>query len=133
MKSNEQRHTQAELVRNLERCPKFERCNRNLCPLDYELERRHGGAKCRWLQEGDAKLVKTGVATFPGLGAAMPDDLLRMAERSPNRFLRCKNASQARYSSLRDPLCILRQRIGKRKSRPTPENVGSSARHYSER
>ena len=99
MKSNEQRHTQAELVRNLERCPKFERCNRNLCPLDYELERRHGGAKCRWLQEGDAKLVKTGVATFPGLGAAMPDDLLiHVPEKNVSRLNR---RSRERWRELR--------------------------------
>ena len=99
MKSNELRHTQAELVRNLERCPKFERCNRNLCPLDYELERRYGGAKCRWMQEGDAKPIKTGVATFPGLGAPMPDDLLiHVPEKNVSRL---NGRSRERWDELR--------------------------------
>ena len=99
MRLKEMGYTQGELVRNLERCPKFERCNRNLCPLDYELEKRHGGARCRWMQEGDAKPVRTGVATFAGVGAPMPDELLRFV---PERNVpKLNSRSRTRWQELR--------------------------------
>jgi len=75
MKTSER---QAAIQANMERCPRFERCNRNQCPLDAELELRYGGTECLWMQEGDGRPMKTGAVTREYVrGAQMPDDLLR--------------------------------------------------------
>lgn len=70
---------QAAIQANMERCPRFERCNRNKCPLDAELELRYGGTECLWMQDGDGKPrpanTGKGMVTYV-TGAQMPDELL---------------------------------------------------------
>ena len=67
-------HTEAELIANIKRCPRYNRCNRNQCPLDYDLSLRAGGNPCPWTRNATegrrgGKIVRFG-------GQAMPDDLL---------------------------------------------------------
>jgi len=42
-----------QIIENLKRCPHFDRCSQNLCPLDLELHLRRGSKqdKCRWMRE----------------------------------------------------------------------------------
>jgi hypothetical protein len=50
--------TEEEIIENLRKCPYFDRCSQNLCPLDLELLLRTGNKqdKCRWMRE--SKKVK---------------------------------------------------------------------------
>lgn len=45
--------TEEQIIENLKRCPHFDRCSQNLCPLDLELNSRtnNESAKCRWMRE----------------------------------------------------------------------------------
>ena len=95
--------SQAELIRNLKRCPRFEQCNRNLCPLDLELEKRYGGNRCFWMREGEGTprvsnlgggRVQTHVA-----GAQMPDELLVHVPES--NVSRLNDRSRTRWQELR--------------------------------
>lgn len=51
--------TKEEIIKNLERCPSFNRCSQNLCPLDLELHLRSGREqdKCRWMREPKKKKI----------------------------------------------------------------------------
>jgi len=48
-----------QIMENLRKCPHFERCSQNLCPLDLELRLRSGGSsdRCRWMREPLKKRV----------------------------------------------------------------------------
>lgn len=78
--------TEQEIIKNLKRCPSFERCNKNLCPLDYELHLRSGGRddKCRWLQKRNSKTV-----------SIMPDNLLEFVPK--NNISKLNTESRKRY------------------------------------
>ncbi len=56
----------------MKKCPHFQKCNQNLCPLDPELNLRTGGEgdKCRWMRE--PKLKKIGGKHFMSGGGVMP-------------------------------------------------------------
>lgn len=81
--------TEAENNLNLEKCPSFERCSQNLCPLDYEFHLRVGGEsdKCKWTKERKAGMCKftnkEGVEReFYSKGSSqMPDNLLRFVPK----------------------------------------------------
>ena len=77
---------QKELVENLKRCPKYEWCNLNLCPLDYELDLRVGRAreKCRYMRR-DRKSI-------------MPDELLKFVPKS--NISKLNSVSQKRYKEI---------------------------------
>jgi len=74
---------------NMRHCPAFERCNCNLCPLDFELDKRRprGEGKCKYMRERDVgqKTIKftsaygslRKEASFIEKPALMPAELLK--------------------------------------------------------
>jgi len=110
-------HTQADLVKNLMRCNRFESCNRNQCPLDYELDLRVGGAACLYMQEGSGEPrpmgTGKGIITFV-TGAQMPDDLL--VHVPAENVSRLNARSKARWDTLSE------SREAAKSSPPTGEN-----------
>lgn len=85
---------QKELIENLKKCPHFNSCSQNFCPLDLELDLRYGGKqdKCRFMRE--PKKAKIAGREFVSGGALMPDvplnfvpqgNLKRLNEVSKNR------------------------------------------------
>jgi hypothetical protein len=91
--------SEEEIVQNLERCPYFERCSQNLCPLDLELYLRTGGKedKCRWMRE--TRKVKIGNKKFLSGGETMPDAILKFVPRENIKML--NKFSQKRWKELR--------------------------------
>lgn len=98
---------QKKTITNLERCPHFDKCNQNLCPLDLELYLRAGGKEsaCRWMRERQAGYRKfidgSGVARkFYTRGASqMPDSLLKYVPKK--NMGRLNRVSQKRWQELR--------------------------------
>jgi len=88
-----------DIVRNLKRCPTFDKCSLNLCPLDFDLKERTGSEsdKCRWMKE--ARQCKIGNQEFIAGGKAMPDELLEFVPESNLGWLNEK--SQKRWSELK--------------------------------
>jgi len=45
--------TEEKVMLNLRQCLRFDKCDRNLCPLDLMLSERNGNEsdKCRWMRE----------------------------------------------------------------------------------
>jgi len=83
------------LVENLEKCPHFNSCSQNLCPLDLELESRCGGKqdKCRYMRE--PKKANIAGREFVSGGAIMPDAPLKFV---PQRNLeRLNETSKGRW------------------------------------
>lgn len=80
-------HSEDEIVENLKKCPHFDFCSRNLCPLDLELQLRTGGLadKCRYMR--DAKASKINGRDFVSGGTAMPDAILNFVPRENLRLL----------------------------------------------
>jgi hypothetical protein len=76
----------AELNKNLKRCSKFDTCNKNLCPLDFELDLRIGKTsdKCRYMRKDRTSI--------------MPDDLLIYVPE--NNVSRLNSISQKRHSQI---------------------------------
>ena len=76
-----------KIVENLKRCPSYNTCNRNLCPLDLELELRYGGKgdMCKWMQE--PKPAKIGNRKFISGGSVMPDELLKFVPKENVKWL----------------------------------------------
>ena len=121
MKTSER---QAAIQRNLERCPRFERCNRNQCPLDAELELRYGGTECLWMQEGDGRPMKTGAVTREYVrGAVMPDELLVYVAWS--NVLRLNGRSRTRWVELHPENDDIHQREGAKPHPHTGERDAS--------
>ena len=91
-------YTQNQIIENLEKCPHFSTCSRNLCPLDLELHLRSGGKqdKCRWMR--DAKTSKIAGREFVSGGGVMPDAPLNFV---PSENIdRLNKASQERWREL---------------------------------
>ena len=93
--------SQGDVVRNLQHCPRFERCNRNLCPLDLELHLRYEGGECRWMQEQAAKPRIIAGKSFIVGGAIMPDEILRYVPKE--NVERLNFPSRRRWHELRAP------------------------------
>jgi hypothetical protein len=87
-----------EVMENLRKCPHFERCSQNLCPLDLELLLRTGNKqdKCRWMRE--SKKVKIRDKEFISGGAVMPDALLKFVPENNLKWL--NKVSQKRWLEL---------------------------------
>ncbi len=94
---------QNKIMENLRKCPSFDSCNRNLCPLDLELHLRSGGKgdKCRWMKEPKKKNIKG--REFMSGGGVMPDGILNFVPQgnlkllngnSQNRWLELKNVNE---------------------------------------
>jgi len=91
-------YTQEEIVENLKRCPHFENCSQNLCPLDFELELRHGEKedKCRYMRE--PRRTHIGMKEFITGGSIMPDALLNFVPES--NLERLNTSSQERWEEI---------------------------------
>lgn len=90
---------QNNLLENLKRCPSFNRCSQNLCPLDLELNLRDGGRQdeCRWMRE--PREVKVGGKEFVSGGGVMPDALLNFVPESNLKWL--NESSRKRWLELK--------------------------------
>jgi hypothetical protein len=90
--------SQDEVVENLKKCPHFEKCSQNLCPLDLELEFRSGGrsARCRFMRE--AKTSKVAGRIFVSGGRVMPDASLNFVPRA--NLITLNNPSRERWNKL---------------------------------
>jgi hypothetical protein len=51
--------TEEKISKNLQKCPSFNTCSQNLCPLDLELRLRTGSSsnKCKWMRESQKKKI----------------------------------------------------------------------------
>jgi len=89
---------QSTLIQSLKRCPSFERCNFNVCPLDLELELRTGGNfdKCKWMREKRQVTIRD--KQFTSGGVVMPDALLICVPSKAAE--RLNEASRARWNEL---------------------------------
>lgn len=91
---------QEEIVENLKRCPYFNGCNQNLCPLDLELSLRTGGKadKCRWTREPQKKKISG--REFISGGSTMPDAPLNFVPQCNLKWL--NESSQKRWRELKN-------------------------------
>ena len=87
------------IVENIKKCPNYNSCNQNLCPLDLELNLRRGkkGEECRWMREPQNKKIKG--RQFISGGSVMPDALLNFVPESNKK--RLNSVSQKRWRELR--------------------------------
>ena len=86
------------MIDNMEKCPHFNTCSQNLCPLDLELHLRTGNKsdKCRFMRE--AKNAKIGQRHFVSGGTQMPDALLNLVPESNLKSL--NTPSRERWQKL---------------------------------
>lgn len=91
-------YTQDEIVENMKKCPHFESCSQNLCPLDIELELRYGNKndRCRFMREPRA--TRIGIREFITGGSVMPDALLNFVPES--NLERLNTSSQERWEEI---------------------------------
>lgn len=77
MESNKQN----KIIDNLKKCPHYDSCSQNFCPLDLDLNLRSGSNqnKCRWMRE--AKVSKIAKREFMSGGGLMPDAILNFVPR----------------------------------------------------
>ena len=87
--------TEEQIIENLKKCPYFDRCSQNLCPLDLELHLRAGSDrdKCRWMREPSVK--KVGNKEFMSGGGVMPSAVLNFVPES--NLKRLNQSSQEAY------------------------------------
>jgi len=76
-----------QITENLQRCPHFDKCSQNLCPLDLELHLRSGNTsdKCRWMRE--PKQIKLGGKEFISGGRVMPNAILNFVPEGNLKWL----------------------------------------------
>ena len=76
-----------QITENLQRCPHFDKCSQNLCPLDLELNLRSGNTsdKCRWMRE--PKQTKLGDKEFISGGRVMPNAILNFVPEGNLKWL----------------------------------------------
>ncbi len=79
--------SEEEITVNLKKCPYWENCSRNLCPLDFEIHLRVGNEsdKCRWMKEPQKKKIKG--QAFTSGGSAMPNGILIFVPRTNLKWL----------------------------------------------
>lgn len=90
---------QQKVIENLKKCPYFNGCNQNLCPLDLELNLRKAGKadKCRWMREPQKKKIDG--REFISGGSVMPDAPLNFVPSSNTK--RLNSVSQKRWEELK--------------------------------
>ena len=88
-------------LENMKKCPSFNKCSQNLCPLDYQLSLRSGGEgdKCRWMRE--PKRVKIRDREFVSGGSVMLDALLNFVSQRNLKWL--NESSRKRFQALKIP------------------------------
>lgn len=92
------RDTSMNNLDNMKKCPSWEKCSLNLCPLDYELRLRVGGKgdKCKWMREPISK--KFSGREFISGGSVMPGAFLILTPRINIKWL--NEVSQKRYKEI---------------------------------
>jgi len=91
--------TEKEIAENLRKCPHFDRCSQNLCPLDLNLNLRSGNTsdKCRWMRE--SKTVKLSGKEFVSGGRVMPNTILNFVPEANLKWL--NEASRKRWFEIK--------------------------------
>ena len=76
-----------QITENLEKCPHFDKCSQNLCPLDLELRLRTGGDrdKCKYMREPCRKKING--KEFVSGGSVPPDGVLKYVPESNLKWL----------------------------------------------
>ncbi len=76
-----------EIRENMKKCPRWDHCSKNLCPLDLELNLRVGNEnnKCRWMKEPQKKKIKE--REFVSGGSAIPSGILIFVPRANVKWL----------------------------------------------
>ncbi|MDD2646469.1 MAG: hypothetical protein PHV78_01735 [Patescibacteria group bacterium] len=94
-------YTEQQIIENLKKCPYFNRCSQNLCPLDLELHLRTGNKqdKCRWMRE--PKQARVEGKEFISGGGVMPNVLLNFVPEANLEWL--NQSSQEACRRLIDP------------------------------
>jgi hypothetical protein len=89
---------QTTIIKNLKKCPHFDSCSQNLCPLDFELSLRNGHVqdKCRWMREPLRKKVNG--REFVSGGQIMPNGILNFVPSA--NVERLNDASRASWAEL---------------------------------
>lgn len=89
---------QENIITNIKKCPNYNTCNQNLCPLDLELESRTGGKgdECRWMREPQNKKISG--REFVSGGSIMPDAPLIFVPEANTKWL--NTVSQKRWQEL---------------------------------
>lgn len=66
----------------MKKCPRYDKCRKNSCPLDFELELTYGKKedKCRYMRE--PRRTHIGTREFITGGSIMPDALLNFVPES---------------------------------------------------
>ena len=92
-------YNQDQIIENLKKCPHYETCSQNFCPLDYWLHLRSGSQqdKCRWMRE--PKTSKIAGREFVSGGAVTPDAILNFTPSE--NVKRLNQASQERWKELK--------------------------------
>jgi hypothetical protein len=74
-------------IKNMEKCPSFQKCSQNFCPLDSKINLRVGSEqdKCRWMRNPTKK--KIGRREFISGGRQMPSAILENVPESNLRWL----------------------------------------------
>lgn len=94
------KYSEKEIVENLKKCPLFDSCSQNLCPLDLELNLRHGGKeeKCRFMR--GTKKAKIAGREFISGGRVMPDAPLNFVPEGNLKWL--NEASKSRWYKIKN-------------------------------
>ncbi len=86
--------TEEEIIKNLRRCPRFNNCSTNICPLDFEVSQRTyivGEDVCPFMTKKRRKTQK-------GIRTQAPDSLLEVIPESNLKMLHKRN--QRRWHGL---------------------------------
>jgi len=94
--------SEAENVKNLERCPRFEHCSIPICPLDLNLSFRNRLSNegiCPWMREvGKPRMIAGKEIVFGG--RVMPDHILIYVPEG--NVERLNQPSQKRWKELKE-------------------------------
>ena len=98
-------YTEEECEKNMGKCKSFERCNTNICPLDFNIDLRAKypeGKICRWMRNETEKEIAFRGQNHPTIlrfgGRTMPDDLLKFVPESNLKWL--NEASRKRWHAI---------------------------------
>jgi hypothetical protein len=91
--------SQDQIIENLRKCPSFDGCSRNFCPLDLELAERTGKQqdKCRFMRDTKSSKIDGREIVFGG--RAMPDATLNFVPESNLSWL--NEPSRKRWHELK--------------------------------
>lgn len=98
MEKQKKHMNELEAVKNMRKCPFFDLCSKNICPLDYNLKFRVGSDKdkCKWMR--GHRLKKVNGKTFTSGDTIMPDGSLKFVPECNLKHL--NKPSQDRWLEL---------------------------------